>query len=95
MQVKLKRHWFGPDAKLYRGGANTPGLTEIPDFYRKLLPKDAVVQGEGKSTEAAEEQAPGMPIEEDAATALDHGKAESKAVQKLLDAAQGRLKTSK
>lgn len=50
MLVNLKRNWFGPDDKRYRQ-RNNP--VEIPEQYREVLPKDAVVLDEGEPKKAA------------------------------------------
>jgi hypothetical protein len=38
MLVKLKRNWFGPDAKRYRVREN---LHQVPDEWKDLVPSDA------------------------------------------------------
>ncbi len=50
LRIKLKRDWFGPGATtlkghgmLYRGF--TGEIHEVPDNWRKLLPKDTVILG--------------------------------------------------
>jgi hypothetical protein len=51
MRVVLKAQWFGPDHRLYERKVDGG---EIPDEYRKLLPKSAVVSDDEKPAPVVE-----------------------------------------
>lgn len=40
MLVQLKRNWFAPNGMLYE---TRNGLAEVPDDFKDVLPKDAIV----------------------------------------------------
>lgn len=52
MLVLLQRNWFGPNGRRFR---RLSAGTEVPDEYKKILPKDAKILGEPVKVEKEDE----------------------------------------